>query len=327
MANSVAVQDKAGALVRNLEASFATALPNHVTKEHFARALLTQIKRTPKLMQCTSDSIGASVVTCAQLGLMLGVNGAAWLIPFENKKKHIFECVLMIGYQGMIDLCYRTDRLESISADVVCANDHFEYEQGLDQKLVHRPCLTGPRGKAYAVYAIANIKGSSRPVYVVMNEEEVLVVKAASPGARKSDSPWNGNFEYEMWKKTAIRRLTKLLPKSVELNRALEFENQQAERLKEATATVIEDDPLAPGRHTRKKKSEPAKQPEAATQSDPTEPVSVDLAYIRGAESVGFEAEVKECLQAIGFSSLGEIENRPEQLAEVAKSLKEMLPE
>ena len=153
-----------------------------------------------------------------------------------------------------------------------------------------------------------------------------MTVKNASPAGKKDDSPWNGKFEYEMWKKTAIRRLTKLLPKTTELARVLEFENQQAQRIHDIDATVVSD-PLAPGRHTRKKKSEPAKQPEAATTEDQAEPISVDLEYIRGAERSGFGDEVTQCIQAIGFSSIGEIENRPEQLAEVVKNLKEMLPE
>lgn len=262
MSNEVAVQkqDKATSLVKNLEASFSTALPTHVTKEHFSRALLTQFRRTPKLMQCTQQSIGGAVLTAAQLGLMLGVNGAGWLVPFKD------EAVLVIGYQGMVDLCYRSDRVDSVSADVVCENDKFDYEQGLNQRLKHIPELKGPRGPAYAAYAIANIRGSDRPVYVVMNQQEIMDVKKASPAASKSESPWNGPFEYEMWKKTALRRLTKLLPKSVELASALEFENKQEERMREIEASVIDDDPLTPGRHNSRAKAEIATEPEQEEQ-------------------------------------------------------------
>jgi len=242
MANEVAVkQDKATNLVAKLEQSFTSALPSHVAKEQFSRALLTEFRRTPGLLECDSQTLGSGVLTCAQLGLMIGVNGQAWLVPFNNRKRGGKEAVLFIGFQGMVDLCYRSDRVESIFADVVCENDEFEFVQGLDQKLRHVPNLRGDRGKPYAVYATACIKGSTRPVYVILNQDEVMAVKKASPGARSSDSPWNGEFEAEMWKKTAIRRLTKFLPKSVELANALEFENKQAERLKEVVAEVVNE--------------------------------------------------------------------------------------
>ena len=188
----------------------------------------------------------------AQLGLMIGVNGAGWLIPFNDNGRGGKRAVVVLGYQGLIDLCYRSDRVESVCADVVCENDIFEFEQGLQQRLSHKPNLRGERGEPYAVYAIANIKGSSRPVYVVLNKSEVMKVKDASPASRKSDSPWNGKFKEEMWKKTALRRITKLLPKSVDLINSLEFENRQEEELKEAEAKVV-DDPLADGRHVGKR--------------------------------------------------------------------------
>ncbi|MCK9570016.1 recombinase RecT [Candidatus Pacearchaeota archaeon] len=255
--------DHALSMVKALEVSYKSALPSHVTMEHFSRALLTEFRRTPALMDCTRESVGSGVLMFAQLGLMLGVNGAGWLIPFNNKRG-TKEAVSVIGYQGLIDLCYRSDRVESVCADVVCENDVFEYEQGLEQKLRHKPELRGTRGKPYAVYAIANIKGSSRPVYVVLNAEEVETVKNSSPGARKSDSPWNGNFATEMWKKTAIRRLCKYLPKSVELSAALDFETRQETEMKEVDATVA-DDPLAPGRHETKRSK---RQPEPVTQPE-----------------------------------------------------------
>jgi len=270
--NEVVEADKAMSLVKKFEASCASALPSHVTKEHFSRALQTCFRRTPDLMKCTPESLGGTILTAAQLGFMLGVNGSAWIVPFNNRKNNTKEAVLFIGYQGMVDLCYRSGLVESVCADIVCENDSFEYEQGLKQKLKHVPALKTPRGIAYAAYAIANIKGSNRPVYVLMNKDEIMTVKNASPAAKKSDSPWNGKFEYEMWKKTVLRRLTKLLPKSVELSTALEFENKQEQRMREVDASVVETDPadiLKPGRHdTSKSKPKPEPKPDPVVTVD-----------------------------------------------------------
>jgi len=230
--------DTAGTLVKALEQSYKSALPSHITMEHFSRALLTEFRRNPALMECEKATVSAGVLLFAQLGLMIGVNGAGWLIPFRNKRG-TKDAVAVIGYQGLVDLCYRSDRVESIFADVICENDEFVFEQGINQKLSHIPNLRGARGNPYAVYAVGNIKGSSRPVYVVLNTEEIMAVKNSSRGAERPESPWNGAFETEMWKKTALRRLTKLLPKSVELAAALDFENRQAEELKEVPTRVV----------------------------------------------------------------------------------------
>lgn len=219
MANKVAVKtDKVTALVTELKGSYESGMPTHAVKEAFSRALMTQFRKIPKLMNCSRQSIGSAVVTAAQLGLNLGINGAAWLIPFGQ------ECTLIIGYQGLVDLCYRSDKVESVRAEIVYENDEFEHEEGLNPILRHKKTLTGNRGKFIATYAIANLKDSSTPVYVVLTKEDVMAVKKSSKAAKSSDSPWNGPFESEMWKKTAIKRLSKVLPKSTELNRALQYE-------------------------------------------------------------------------------------------------------
>jgi len=268
MSNAVQKADKATTMLKKLESSFVDALPDHLQSKHFSRSLLTAFRKTPKLLDCDGASVGLSVLTAAQLGLQIGVNGQAYLLPFKK------ECQLIIGYVGLIDLCYRSGFVESISADVICENDEFEYKQGLEQVLTHVPKLDGNRGKPYAVYAIARIKDSKTPTFVVMNKEEVLKVKGASPSAGSSYSPWNGDFQNEMWKKTAIRRLVKLLPKSIEINSAMQFENEQEERMKEVRATVMTE--AASSGVQEKIRAQKAKQ---ATQ-EPTEPeITVCAAY------------------------------------------------
>lgn len=316
MSNELQRKDPAGSLVKSLEKSFLAALPSHVTTEHFSRALLTEFRRVPELVKCTQESIASGVLTFAQLGLMIGVNGNGWLIPFKNRRDNCTDAVMVIGYQGLIDLVYRSDRVDSLAADVVCKNDQFDFEQGLVQKLSHRPVLSGPRGKPYAVYATANIKGSSRPVFVVMNQEEVMAVKDSSPGSKRRESPWNGQFESEMWKKTALRRLCKLLPKSVELQNALEVENKQSQRcqdVREVDAAVVDD---------RKLRSEALKNagkqsPSSETPETPeTQERAVTLKDVLNLTRSGtnedwllqtktqFPAEFAACMEAAGLADI-----------------------
>ena len=49
----------------------------------------------------------------------------------------------MIGYKGLIDLCYRSGEVSTVQAHTVYENDTFEYELGLDNKLRHVPASSG----------------------------------------------------------------------------------------------------------------------------------------------------------------------------------------
>lgn len=258
--NAPAKTDKIGAFAQRFASSVGTALPKHMTTERFIRALTTCMRRTPKLAECDFNTLGAAVTTAAQLGLTPDLNGSCYLLPFQNKGK--MECQLIVGYQGLIDLCFRSGLIKSIRADVVCEGDEFDYEDGINPKLRHKRDLHSKRGEPYAVYAVAETKDGGLE-YVVLDKYEIAEVKNASRGGNSSYSPWNGPFQTEMWKKTAIRRLCKLLPKSTDLLSALDFENHEDGEYNKNRAREVEvsvaPDPLAAGRHTRRAKTEPQK--------------------------------------------------------------------
>ena len=71
--------------------------------------------------------------------------GQAYLIPYTVKGVPTVQ--FQIGYKGLIDLAYRSGEIESIQAHVVYENDSFDFNYGLEPKLMHKPCV-GERGKA-----------------------------------------------------------------------------------------------------------------------------------------------------------------------------------
>jgi recombination protein RecT len=141
------------------KATMAAVLPKHMDAERMLKLALGALRTTPKLMQCRTDSLFGSIVQCAQLGLEPNTPlGHAYLLPFENRQKGITEVQIILGYKGLIDLARRSGQIVSIAAHEVCQKDHFEYEYGLDEKLVHRPAL-GERGPVIAFYAAAKLVG------------------------------------------------------------------------------------------------------------------------------------------------------------------------
>lgn len=206
-------------LLKMKMASIAQVLPQHVTADKLAKTLFLAVNRTPKLLQCTQSSVLESVMCCAELGLdVSGSLGLGYLVPYGNKAQFI------PGYRGLIKLARNSGELLSIEADVVCEADHFVYEKGSAPRIEFRPKLDGDRGKPRGVYALAVLKsGESQAVYLSISEIEKVrrVSRAGSSG------PWVDWWE-EMAKKTAIRRLAKLLPlESERWARALEAANAE----------------------------------------------------------------------------------------------------
>lgn len=207
--------------------SFQAAIPKIVAKilspDRLIKITMATISREPKLQVCSLESILRSCMQAAELGLEPsgGVLGQAYLVPFRNNRTGKDEAQLIVGYRGMITLARRSEDVLDIDADVVCDGDYFQYIRGSDPKLIHAPAIVD-RGPFIAVYALAWLRGMQHPHVVVLTRDEVLQVRQAS---RARDSgPWVTWFN-EMAKKTAIRRLCKLLPMSVELVRALDIED------------------------------------------------------------------------------------------------------
>lgn len=251
--------DKVIKMISGLEMSLENAFPNPMAKEYFMRAIQTGMRKIPKLAECSVQSFNDCCLTAAQLGLVPFVNGACFILPFKVKGK--YEAVFIPGYQGLVDLCYRSGEIEYVAPNVVCENDEFEFELGSKPYIKHRPSLKGDRGAMYAVYATAMIKGATNPLILSpLTKDDIQKVKNSSAAYRaakqyNNDTVWEGDFEGEMWKKTAIKRIAKLLPKSTKLNRALDYESKFEERIKEIEAQVIESDPLTPGRHDMSEKT------------------------------------------------------------------------
>lgn len=208
-------------LFDDMKPAISQAIPKHMTPERLLRIATTAIRTTPKLKACTAQSLLASVMQCAQLGLEPGVLGHAYLIPFNNKKKdkngtvyYEQEAQFQIGYKGLLDLVRRTGEISSIAAHAVHKNDEFEFEYGLNEKLKHVPKMEGDRGAVYLYYAYAKFKDGGYS-FLVMGKRDIerhrdLYSKTAKFG------PWVDQFD-EMAKKTVIKALVKYMPISVEI--------------------------------------------------------------------------------------------------------------
>jgi recombination protein RecT len=226
-----AVQSIQDMLERN-KTQLAMALPKHVTAERIIRVVVTSLRRTPALMKCQTASLVSCIFQAAQLGLEVDNGlGHAYLVPFGQ------ECTLIIGFRGMVDLARRSGQVSTIKAVAVHSGDAFDYEEGLDPKLVHKPKPDNHASSITHVYAVCRLRdGSSQ--FEVMTRGQVDDIGAKSRSGKSG--PWVTHYE-EMAKKTVIRRLFKMMPTSIEIQRAVAVDEQQDAGLPQLFETPSDD--------------------------------------------------------------------------------------
>ena len=210
---------------KSFQAQMAMALPKNLTTERLTRIVMTEVRKTPALLNCNQESFFGAVLQCAQLGLEPGsALGHCYLLPFGNGKARDGRpnCQLIIGYRGMIDLARRSGQIQSINAYVVHEADEFEYELGLHPDIHHKPSPLADRGPVTYVYAVAVLKGGGVQ-FEVMSRAEVEAVRAQSKAGKSG--PWVTHWD-EMARKSVVRKLFKYLPVSIEAVRAVEIDEK-----------------------------------------------------------------------------------------------------
>ena len=185
------------------------ALPSVITPERFTRMALTAVSSNPQLANCTPKSFMGALMQAAQLGLEPNTPlGQAYLIPYRNKGT--LEVQYQTGYKGLIDLAHRSGEFKNIEARVVYENDEFEFEYGLEPKLVHRP-TKGDRGKPIYYYAVFTLVNGGFG-FEVMSKEDIDIHKNKySQAAGSKYSPWNTAYD-SMAKKTVLKQVLKYAP-------------------------------------------------------------------------------------------------------------------
>lgn len=214
LTKSMSIQD----LIKAMEPEIKRALPQVITPERFTRMALSALNATPKLKECSQMSFLGALMNAAQLGLEPNTPlGQAYLIPYRNKGQ--MECQFQIGYKGLIDMVYRNEDIQTVQSQCVYENDAFEYELGLEPKLVHKPALKD-RGDLILVYALWKSKNGGYGFEVMSKEDIDAHARKFSQSFGSSYSPWKTNYE-EMAKKTVIKKCLKYAPLKSDFVRAV----------------------------------------------------------------------------------------------------------
>lgn len=231
-------QDSLKNTIMKMTSQFKAALPAIITPERMARIAMTAVAQNQKLATCTQESFLGALLTGAQLGLEPNTPlGQCYLIPFQTKTG--ISCQFQLGYQGLIELCYRSGKYKNIQARVVYEGDVFDYSYGTNEYINHIPKgLTEKPVAVYAYYTLTNGGGT----FEVMSWDQILAFSHKYSFAVKQgfSSPWQSDPE-AMAKKTLLKKLLKFAPKSVEVADALTYDSGvvNVSTLKEGNETIF----------------------------------------------------------------------------------------
>lgn len=212
---------------------FKAALPAHITVEKFTRVAMTAIQNNPDLANADRSSLFGSIVRLAQDGLLPDGREAA-IVMFGNKA----QAMPMIA--GILKKIRQSGDVSYVSAQIVYSTDHFEWSLGFDETIVHHPTpLDQDLGEPIAAYAVAVLKDGSR-LLEVMRKSEIEKVRNVSRA--KGNGPWVAWWG-EMARKTVMRRLSKRLPMSTDIE--AEFERDETMTVDHAPAEQVRAAPVS----------------------------------------------------------------------------------
>jgi len=269
-----------GDYLKSRETAIGKVAASFIRPDRLTRVVLACVTRTPKLQQCTMQSILLSAMQSAELGLEPGsALGEAYLVPFKQ------TCSMIIGYRGLISLAFRSGHVKSIQAKEVCEGDVFEFELGLTPKLRHIPCgEIAPEKITHAWCVVHLMEGG---VYFdVMTRAEIDRIRGRSRAA--NEGPWVTDYA-EMCKKTVARRASKYIPMSVEMSKAFaadiaadtgdasalaEFDSIDVEFTapEEGNGKAAQQKPAKGVEAVKEKLNAQAEEPTEAAPADPGEP-------------------------------------------------------
>lgn len=203
-----------------------------VTPRAFLRAAKTSIRLNLDLAATSFDSFWNACLRACRDGLLPdGVEGS--IVPYKTQAQWLPM------YQGMLRQFRRSGKFKWIGADVVREGDVFQNfvdEQG--QHFKHEPKGDGsaPIIKVYA--AATTLDGGF--FLAVLSMKDIDKIRAMSR-AQRDDSPWK-RWQEEMMKKSALRRLSKVLPSARDVMAADE-DDEEIEELR--SMTIEHDEPAA----------------------------------------------------------------------------------
>lgn len=194
------------------------ALPEHLTAERMARLAMTAFNNNPALAECEPNSVFAAVILSSQLGLEIGVDGEAFIIPYNDRRRGKIAQFIP-GWKGYVKLVNQAKEA-TIWTGAAFKGDKFDFALGDEPFVRHIPTGESDETKANLthVYCIGKVKGTGEKVIEVwpVRKVERHLGRYNKVGDRHYALNDDTNF-IAYGRKVALLQVIKYLPKSVKL--------------------------------------------------------------------------------------------------------------
>jgi recombination protein RecT len=188
----------------------------------FVASLRIYLQKNPDVLKAPIEEILSTAFKAVCDGLMVDGKESA-ILPFKNKNTGKVSLQYIPMLSGSIKMIYRTGIVSSVNACVVYESeiDSFEEVRGTNPQIIHRR-NKAPQGKIVASYAVAKLKDGG-DVFTVLYQPDIDTAKENS-----RSNVWN-THPAEMWKKTAVHRLRKLMPTNMVASESIEYHESRQE--------------------------------------------------------------------------------------------------
>lgn len=179
-----------------------------VNPEAFRTVALNAFVTTPDIVTCKPDTLQKALLRCVQAGLMPDAREAV-IVPFAN------DATLIEMVDGMLKIARQATPGLTRQNLVVYDDDYWEYEEGLDPRLVHRPSAAADRSdeRIIAAYAICRAPNWAGAEWEWMWRSDIDRVKNRAPSGNKGGSPWGKDYP-SMCRKVVLKKLLTRLPRT-----------------------------------------------------------------------------------------------------------------
>lgn len=227
-------------LLDNYSGDLARVMPKQTTPEAFMGLALSYVRKSPDLTDAARKNPGSLMFAlreCAALGHM-PMKGIFALTA--RKDRNAEGGVRILGIEevrGTIERMYRAGAVTSVKVETVRETDNFRWSPTrmlLPEHEFDALASFEDRGPLVGVYAWAIMADGVTPSKcVVMGKSRVMLHRAKAATKMIWDSEW----DFQMWEKTALHALEKVVPTSAE------YMAQRAKSAVEATKGAFVDLP------------------------------------------------------------------------------------
>lgn len=107
-------------LIKRCAPQLQAVMPKGFTPERLTQLAIATYKQTPKLAECSIQSILACCMKCAELGVEPNdIMGNAYVLPYYNNKTKRMEAQFQLGKNGMLELVRRSKQVKTIRTQCV----------------------------------------------------------------------------------------------------------------------------------------------------------------------------------------------------------------